>query len=437
MYLSKVFKVVLLLSLIALVIPLTIAHGQVTVGTATIEESSTGASDMLAVNLSGLPNPGEGMAYEGWLVSADGENKLSVGVFELDDNGDVDHSYTHPDGMNLATGYSQFLVTVEPSPDTDPAPSGVIAYHDMIPEDGIMYVHGLLDSDSGATVGLVGQTKLAVTHAQLATEAKSIEGVQSHVSHVINIIEGAEGENFDDGHANPGDGMGIAAHASDAAGKAQGAVTAVPTHPNFHTYSGQVVSSTNNVTSWTSMARDAAMTAKSASDMVTARAYATNAHTLATRALNGWDKDRDGMVGTREGEGGAMQAHMAAQAMASYNAMIGPPPEPEPEFMYETCEEAEAAGEERVAGGVGEGLGFPVGLVNVVDADDDGVTCEVSPPPPPPTPTPDPTPDPTPEPEMPDTGDINFATLALIALGGGAVLIVGGATLLRRSRAQA
>ncbi len=364
MYLSKVFKVALLLSLIALVIPLTIAHGQVTVGTAMIEESESGASDMLAIKLNSLPAPGDGNAYEGWLVTADGANKLSVGVFNLDDNGNVDQSYTNPDGMNLATNYSQFLVTVEPTPDTDPEPSGVIVYYDIIPEDGLMYISGLLDSDTGATVNLVGQTQLAVTHAKLATESKTLEDLVSHVSHVINIIEGDGGDNFDASQGNPGDGMGIGSYAEAASGQAQGAVTAVPTHPNFHTNSGQVVNSANNVTSWTTMARDQALTAKAATDMLTARAYAANVHALASRALNGMDKPpADGTINAREGEGGAIHAHMAAQDMASYNPLIGAGP--------------------------------------------------------------------------PVTGDINFTTLALIALGIGAVLIVGGGTVLQRSRARA
>ncbi len=363
MYLSKVFKVVLLLSLMALVIPLSLARGQVTVGTAMIEESETGASDMLAVKLNTLPNPGEGNAYEGWLVNADGSSKLSIGVFALDEGGNVDHTYTHPDGMNLATNYSQFVVTIEPSPDTDPEPSSAIAYNDMIPAEGLMYVHGLLDSDTGASVNLVMQTKLAVTHAKLATDAKTIEDVQSHASHVINIVEGSEGDNYDASAGDPGDGMGVMAHAAAASAQAQGAVTIAPTHPNFHTFSGQVVSSTNNVSSWAAMARDQALTAKSSTDIVTARAYAANAHTLAERALSGMDKDRDGEVKTVENEGGAMQAHMAAQDMASYNAQIYAEP--------------------------------------------------------------------------PDTGDVNFTTFALIALGVGAVLILGGGAVLRRSRAQA
>ena len=353
MYLSKVFKVVLLLSLMALVIPLSIARGQVTVGTATIEESSLGASDMLAVKLTSLPSPGEGMSYEGWLMSADGENMLSVGALELDDGGNVDHSYTHPDGMNLATSYSQFRVTKEPE--------GTVVYYDMIPEDGVMYVHSLLDSESGATVGLAGETSLAVMHATLATESKTLEGVMSHVSHVINIIEGSEGDNFDASHANPGGGMGIDALAAAVASTAEEAVAMLPTHPNFHLHSGQTASSANNAAMWAGMARDHALSAKSADDMVTASAYAANALTLASRALNGMDKDLDGSIGG--GEGGALQAHMSAQDMAGYNAMIGAGP--------------------------------------------------------------------------PKTGDLNFMTLALIALGIGGVLIVGGGTILRRSRAQA
>ncbi len=363
MYLSKVFKVVLLLSLMAIVIPLTIARGQVTVGTAMIEESDTGASDSLAIKLNSLPGAGDGNAYEGWLVSADGANKLSVGVFSLDDNGNVDQTYTHPDGANLATSYSQFLVTIEPSPDTDPEPSGIIVYYDTIPEDGLMFISGLLDSDSGATVSLATQVGLAVAHAKLATEATTMEGVVSHSSHVINIVEGSEGDNFDEAQGNPGDGTGVIAHAASVASTAQAAAAALPSHPNFHTFSGQVVSSANNAASWAGMARDQALTAKGAGDMVTARAYAANVLTLATRALNGMDKDLDGTVGIREGEAGALGAHMAAQDMASYNVMIGAGP--------------------------------------------------------------------------PVTGDINFTTLALIALGVGAVLIVGGGTVLRRSRAQA
>ena len=45
--------------------------------------------------------------------------------------------------------------------------------------------------------------------------------------------------------------------------------------------------------------------------------------------------------------------------------------------VYESCEEAEAAGEQRIIGSRGDGMGFPRAMVlNARDGDDDGVVCE-------------------------------------------------------------
>ena len=50
---------------------------------------------------------------------------------------------------------------------------------------------------------------------------------------------------------------------------------------------------------------------------------------------------------------------------------------PQPEGVYASCEEAEAAGEERVQGSIGESWGFPAELVpSARDGDGDGVVCE-------------------------------------------------------------
>ena len=52
-------------------------------------------------------------------------------------------------------------------------------------------------------------------------------------------------------------------------------------------------------------------------------------------------------------------------------------PSPTPSVTYASCEEAEAAGVERVEGGVGDGSGFPAALVpDARDGDGDGVVCE-------------------------------------------------------------
>ena len=52
-------------------------------------------------------------------------------------------------------------------------------------------------------------------------------------------------------------------------------------------------------------------------------------------------------------------------------------PSGEPEGVYASCEEAEAAGEQRVQGSIGSGQGFPQAMVpSALDGDDDGVVCE-------------------------------------------------------------
>ena len=52
-------------------------------------------------------------------------------------------------------------------------------------------------------------------------------------------------------------------------------------------------------------------------------------------------------------------------------------PSGEPEGAYASCEEAEAAGEQRVQGSIGSGQGFPQSMVpSARDGDDDGVVCE-------------------------------------------------------------
>ena len=51
-------------------------------------------------------------------------------------------------------------------------------------------------------------------------------------------------------------------------------------------------------------------------------------------------------------------------------------PEPD-EPVYGSCEEAEAAGEQRVQGSQGGGKGFPMTMVPLArDGDGDGVVCE-------------------------------------------------------------
>ena len=76
----------------------------------------------LQLNVSGLEDLGDDYAYEGWII-VDGA-PVTAGIFEVDANGNLTQNdfELDIDQLNSATAY---VLTIEPSPDNDPAPSDV------------------------------------------------------------------------------------------------------------------------------------------------------------------------------------------------------------------------------------------------------------------------------------------------------------------------
>ena len=104
-------------------------------------------------------------------------------------------------------------------------------------------------------------------------------------------------------------------------------------------------------------------------------------------------EDREGLeclmtqMGGPEGMAEALGAEDGSGIMTLFGAALGcelemegmgPVPEPgEISFTYESCEEAEAAGETLVEGSQGTGTGFPKEIVpSARDGDGDGIVCE-------------------------------------------------------------
>ena len=106
MYLSKVIKVGLSLSLLALLMPVSLANAEVR-GEAVIRDSAPGLSDELSISLT-MPILGSGHSYEGWLVTDDGDDSLSVGQLLIhflqlrEDSCDVGGLSGHPSRALLA-----------------------------------------------------------------------------------------------------------------------------------------------------------------------------------------------------------------------------------------------------------------------------------------------------------------------------------------------
>ena len=69
---------------------------------------------------------------------------------------------------------------------------------------------------------LVEQIRVAVQHASFSLDSDTLQARHLHAHHVINIIEGTRGANFDASKGNPGDGYGAIHYARDAGQGATG-----------------------------------------------------------------------------------------------------------------------------------------------------------------------------------------------------------------------
>lgn len=76
--------------------------------------------EVLTLEFEGLEDLGPEAAYEGWLI-VEGE-PISTGVFTVDDEGTLSQDQFDVDAEVLS-GANAFVLTIEPVPDDDPAPS--------------------------------------------------------------------------------------------------------------------------------------------------------------------------------------------------------------------------------------------------------------------------------------------------------------------------
>ena len=285
-------------------------------GTAVIWDNFA-LSDAITFSMTGVTDLPAGWAYEGWVITDNGSIKTSTGTLEVS-GGAIDYTWSSPSGENLIANYDKVVVTVEPVPDSDPGPSGDVAFSDQIPAGAMAHIRHLLTGwppgeTNGILPNLQEQLDVAILHAGLAASQDTIEAVHQHLEHVINAIEGSGGANYGDLDGNGstedfGDGLGVLTHAGDrkhgpfAAGEAANDAEIVAGAAWVDAYGA-------NAEAWAIAARDAALGILDQTNVTIARAL------LAT-VTGPLDAAQNGVAAT--GEGGAMQAYTAAQGMATY-----------------------------------------------------------------------------------------------------------------------
>ncbi len=330
----KVLTALLLAGLFALLIPLSIVLAQDASGTASVQDSdsteySNRLSDQLSIELMDLDALPPNMAYEGWLVSDDGSRKESAGILVTDANGAVSQTFGlmadgEATGENLFAAFDKFVITVEPVPDSDPGPSDEIEAIHQKPSAAMAHIRSLTYSaegnpaygsgnfhegtPKGSAVGLREQVGVAIQHTGLGFEASELEMVQQHACHVVNVIDGTSGANYDAACGDPGDGTGILNYSDSTAAQAGMAAAAAPDEAVIVANGQLAIEGANAAAKSATQARAEALAAMASTDIAVGKIHIGNARDILNKAM-----------------GEASGAYTASQAMGTYS--IAPPPD--------------------------------------------------------------------------------------------------------------
>lgn len=290
-------------------------------GTAIISDGAA-AGDTITYSMTDVTPPADGMVYVGWLVSDNGSTKLNTGVLTVGIDGSVSGFFMSPDGENFIDTYNKVVITSEEEEGAADAaePAGDAVFSHAVPIGAMAHIrHLLTEWPANADMGILGNLKdqlaAAITHAELAGSSETLEDVLLHTQHVINIIEGEAGANFDDSVANPGDGVGVLAHAQ-LRSHAGLAAAAAPGDDVIADHAVLVETYGANAAMWAADARDAALDLLDFTSVSLAKILLSTVTGPLDSALNGIDAS---------GKGGANAAYVEAQMMAIYSIEPGAP----------------------------------------------------------------------------------------------------------------
>jgi len=299
-------------------------------------QDGTAPADQVTITTSNMPLPDQGTQYEAWLIQDDNEQRLSLGFITFGTDGKGSVSFVDSQGTNLIGMYHGLEITVEPDPDTNPIPSGTIAYSVTLPPGGLMHVRHLLSSYDatpnkiGFVLGLRSDTDLLNQLSQemlTAFQAGDEKVVRAKAEGMVNLIVGSKSEDYKDWDndgtiSDPGDGFGLLLNGENE-GYIQGAYShadlagkAADATQNMVIHSEHVKISASNVGTWSITLRDQLIQVLSSPSNENIEGLIRNSAALANQIENGVDVNGNESVEPIEGEGGSKTAYDHAFYMA-------------------------------------------------------------------------------------------------------------------------
>ena len=249
---------------------------------------------------------------------------------------------------------------------------------------------------------------MARNEATLGKLETTADGAKTRAKRVLNVIEGAQGANFDATAGNPGDGIGIITHLADTQ-QIGFARQAAPDAEAIAEHGALAEITAANTTSYVNLAVERILSlVLPAANQGDATRHMANIAGLMNNALTGLDANGDGTKEAVAGEAGLDETYRQVQMMATYTIQVGGPPTPTP-------------------------TPTPTPPPTPTPIPPTPTPIPPTPTPIPPTPTPIPS---TPTPEPPPTGDMSVPALTQLALLLGGILLIGGAFIFVATRKE-
>ncbi|MGZ9221816.1 MAG: serine/threonine protein kinase, partial [Anaerolineales bacterium] len=300
-------------------------------------QDGTAPADQVTISTANMELPPEGSQYEAWLIQDDGEQRISLGAIDFDQQNRGSLAFVDGQGQNLFGKYIALEITTEPNPDPSPNSSNEVAFSVSLPPEGFTHVRHLLFSFSatpqkiGFVRGLDSDTILLNESAQqmlVSFEAGDDADIGSQAERMLNVIVGSQTEDHKDWNADgklddPGDGYGLLLN-----GENLGYVQGIHTHANLALTSPEATNNmlvhgehvkicADNISEWTPQLRDQLIAIlESPIDSPALEGLIREAVALADRIRNGIDINGDEKIEPIPGEGGSVTAYEHAYYMA-------------------------------------------------------------------------------------------------------------------------
>lgn len=297
-------------------------------------QNGTAIADQAILIARAMPAPPSGSQYEIWLSGAD--ERVSLGNFSPDKGGKGELTFSQPEGLNLVALYDRVEITMEPDPDPNTEPSGIVAYSFTFPAEGLTHVRYLLSSFPntpdekslihGLYLDIQAINELA-KDMQTTFENGDKAGALQKAEEALNLLAGAQSGDHKDWNGNgqtndTSDSYGLMLN-----GSSYGYIQAVYAEADYiintsgatqyMMENGDIVKAcTQNLALWTPQLRGRLLTMLTSTSDAEVSGAIENLVVLADQMLNGIDLDNNGKVDTISGECGAEVAYAYAYYMA-------------------------------------------------------------------------------------------------------------------------